>query len=110
MLLRDHLERDPLAASLLALLGHRGAARAVAAMVERRHVTSGPGASLPTLGGAITHGFLAELRLASGSATVAAVASAYGYGSEAAFSRAFLRRHGFRPGAVKGRSWRGGCG
>ncbi|HJV40873.1 AraC family transcriptional regulator [Caulobacter sp.] len=127
MLLRDHLEQDPPAAGLLALLGHRGAARAVAAMVER------PGADwtldalaeraamsraalarlFRRLAGRSPMEFLADLRLglahrrlASGTATIAAVASAYGYGSEAAFSRAFLRRRGVRPGAARGKPGR----
>lgn len=122
MIVRVHLDREGCSTGLLGLLAHRQAGRAVAAMLEdptedwtlddlaARANTSR--ASLVRLFQRIAQRapltFLTELRLELAwrklSATdlpIAAIADEVGYKSESAFSRAFHRRFGVRPGAAR---------
>lgn len=122
MLLRAHLEAEPPARGLLALLGHRGSARAVAAMLgdpsrdwtldSLAHEAMMSRASLVRLfqrrAGVAPMAFLIDLRLGlarrrlvDGVEPIARIAGDLGYQSEATFSRAILRRFGVRPGALR---------
>lgn len=121
MVVRVHLERGEPDGGLLRLLGHRQAARPVQAMLAdparpwtldelaARALVSR--ASLVRLfrrlAGMAPLEFLSELRLelARGrlvaGAPVAEIAAEVGYRSESAFSRAFQRRFGRRPGELR---------
>jgi len=123
MLLRSHLEKQPNVGSILALLAERGTARAVFAMLEKpsfewtlnrlaKHAASSRATlvrSFRKTCGMAPLAFLTELRLSlarqrltNGTETIAQIASALGYGSEGAFSRAFHRRFKIRPGKLRG--------
>jgi AraC family transcriptional activator of mtrCDE len=122
MVVRIHLYREGHGSGLLALLAHRRLGRAVAAMVDdpARNWTldelaaraNASRASLVRMFRGTAQqspvAFLAELRLELArrklSATalpVAAIADEVGYKSESAFSRAFHRRFGVRPGETR---------
>ena len=122
LLLRGHLEEHPPADGLLALLGQRTTARAVTAMLKdpsfewtldalaARDVTA-----CATLVrcfrracGLAPLAFLTELRLGlarrrllNTADPIAQIAAGLGYQSEGAFSRAFHRRFGIRPGKLR---------
>lgn len=122
MVVRLHLEQAGRQRGVLALLAHPQAGRAVAAMLEdpakrwsldalawRAHVSR---ASLVRLFRRLVRQapleFLAALRLdlargklAASALPVAAIAADCGYKSESAFSRAFHRRFGLRPGEAR---------
>jgi len=122
MVVRAHLDRGQAASGLLGLLGHRQAARAAGAMLEdpgrawtldelaaRANASR---ASLVRMFQKIAQRapleFLAELRLelaqrklAATDLSLAEIASEIGYQSESAFSRAFQRRFGMRPGEAR---------
>jgi AraC family transcriptional regulator, activator of mtrCDE len=122
MVVRTHLYREERRSGLLALLSHRQLGRAVAAMVddparnwtldELAACANASRASLVRMFRGTAQqspvAFLAELRLELArrklSATalpVAAIAGEVGYKSESAFSRAFHRRFGVRPGETR---------
>jgi AraC family transcriptional regulator, activator of mtrCDE len=124
MVLRTHLERERNDGGLLALLAHRQAGRAVVAMLddparnwtldELAACANASRASLVRMFRRIANqaplAVLAELRLllarrtlAAKGGPVAAIAGAVGYRSESAFSRAFHRRFGVRPGEARAR-------
>jgi AraC family transcriptional regulator, activator of mtrCDE len=115
MMLREHLENDPPADGLLALLGKRGTAQAVIAMLrDPSHdwtldeLAAHAAASRATLVRAFraTCGIaplafltglrlgLARRRLETTADAIAQIAADVGYHSEAALSRAFQRRFG----------------
>jgi AraC family transcriptional activator of mtrCDE len=122
MVLRAHLEREQAGNGLLRLLGHRQAGRAAGAMLqdpakawtldelsERANASRASlvrmfkkAVNLPPLE------FLAQLRLdlarrklAATRRPLAEIAAEIGYQSESAFSRAFRRRFGMRPGEAR---------
>lgn len=122
MVVRVHLDREGDRGGLLALLAHRQLGRAVAAMLDdparswtldelaaRANASRASlvrmfrrTAQLPPLA------VLAELRLdlarrklSCSALPVAAIAAEVGYKSESAFSRAFHRRFGVRPGEAR---------
>jgi AraC family transcriptional activator of mtrCDE len=122
MVVRTHLWREGRSSGLSALLAHRQLGRAVAAMVddparnwtldELAACANASRASLVRMFRGTAQqsplAFLAELRLELArrklSATalpVAAIAGEVGYKSESAFSRAFHRRFGVRPGDTR---------
>jgi|SRR5579859_582834 len=122
MILRAHFDREPAGEGLLGLLTLRQTARAVGAMLETPdrawtldELAHHAGASRATLvrcfqktAGMAPLAFLAELRLGlarrkllAGTESLAAIAAEVGYQSESAFSRAFQRRYGMRPGEVR---------
>ncbi len=122
MMLRDHLEAAPPPNGLLALLAQRPTAQAVLAMLTDPardwtldELADRAAASRATLVRAFRKAaeiaplaFLTEIRLGlarqrlmSGSASIGEIADEVGYQSEAALSRAFLRRFGIRPGSLK---------
>src|SRR5260370_37634988 len=122
MMLREHLENDPPADGLLALLGKRGTAQAVIAMLrDPSHdwtldeLAAHAAASRATLVRAFraTCGIaplafltglrlgLARRRLETTADAIAQIAADVGYHSEAALSRAFQRRFGVRPRSVR---------
>ena len=122
MILRTHFDREPTDRGLLGLLGLRQTARAVAAMLEALdrpwtldELAHHAGASRATLvrifqktAGMAPLAFLAELRLGlarhkllAGTESLAEIAAEVGYQSESAFSRAFQRRYGMRPGEAR---------
>ncbi|MBO9545905.1 AraC family transcriptional regulator [Caulobacter sp.] len=122
MFLRAHLEADPPAEGLLALLAHRATAAATLAMLREPGedwsldaLADLAGASRATLvrqfrkiAGQSPLGFLSELRLnlgrqrlRRGDQSIAQIAAELGYQSESAFSRAVHRRFGERPGAIR---------
>ncbi|WP_246704261.1 AraC family transcriptional regulator [Rhizobium sp. P38BS-XIX] len=122
MLLRQHLEEEPPTTGLLALLSARETARAAAAMVadpakswNLEELASLAAVSRATLvrafrrlSGMPPQTFLTELRLGLArnrvihtSDTLADIAVAVGYQSEAALSRAMHRRFATRPGAMR---------
>ncbi|HVE20983.1 MAG TPA: AraC family transcriptional regulator [Acidocella sp.] len=124
MMLRRHLEDHPPPAGLLALLAHGMTAPAALAMLRDPArdwsldaLADIAAASRATLVRAFrkTAGvppltFLMGLRLGlarqlllAGHESVGQIADAVGYQSEAAFSRAFLRQFGVRPGRLRGR-------
>ncbi|TCR62560.1 AraC family transcriptional regulator [Bosea sp. BK604] len=122
MVVRAHLETARTSDSLLALLGHPQAGRAVAAMLE----APGKAWTLDELA-CVAHSsraslvrvfrkcariaplaFLTELRLeiarrklAGSGRPLADIAAEVGYQSESAFSRAFQLRYGVRPGEAR---------
>lgn len=122
MLLREHLETDPPADGLLALLANRETARATAAMLrdpardwDLDELAALAVTSRATLvrafrraSGQAPYAFLTELRLhlardriLRSSDTLGLIAVGVGYQSEAALSRAFHRRFSVRPGALR---------
>lgn len=122
MVVRTHLDRESYNSGLLALLAHQQAGRAVAAMLDDPasswtldELAARANASRASLVRMFQRtaqrtplAFLAELRLELArcklSATarpVAAIADEVGYKSESAFSRAFRRRFGMRPGEAR---------
>ena len=121
MVVRIHLDREGCSNGLLALLAHQQAGKAVAAMLEDPakswtldELAARANASRASLARMFQRtarlaplAFLTELRLelarrklSTGVLPVAAVARQVGYESESAFSRAFNRRFGMRPGKV----------
>ena len=122
MVLRGHFERTPAESGLLGLLARRRTARAVTAMLTAPdrswtldELAGTAGAARATLvrafrqtAGRSPLAVLTELRLElarhrllAGTDSLAAVAAQVGYQSESAFSRAFQRRYGLRPGEVR---------
>jgi len=122
MMLRDHLQASPPPHGLLALLAQRPTAQAVLAMLTDParnwtldELADRAAASRATLVRAFRKAaeiaplaFLTEIRLGlarqrlmAGSASIGEIADEVGYRSEAALSRAFLRRFGVRPGSLK---------
>jgi len=122
MILRAHFDREPADRGLFGLLSLRETARAVAAMLEAPdrawmldELALRAGASRATLvrsfrktAGMAPLAFLAELRLSlarrklhAGTESLATIAAEAGYRSESAFSRAFQRRFGVRPGEAR---------
>jgi AraC family transcriptional activator of mtrCDE len=121
MVVRIHLDREGCNNGLLALLAHQQAGKAVAAMLDDParnwtldELAARANASRASLARMFRRtarlaplAFLTELRLelarrklSTTVLPVAAVARQVGYGSESAFSRAFQRRFGMRPGKV----------
>lgn len=122
MLLRKHFEEQAAAQGLLALLGqpmtarvvsailgepardwtldgladHGGTSRATLVRAFRRHVGMAPLEFLTDL-----RLSLAAKRLRNTTDTIAQIAVDIGYQSEGAFSRAFHRRFGMRPGGLR---------
>jgi len=122
MMLRDHLEASPPPHGLLALLAQRSTAQAVLAMLTDPardwtldELADRAAASRATLVRAFRKAaeiaplaFLTEIRLGlarqrlmAGTASIGEIADEVGYQSEAALSRAFLRRFGVRPGSLR---------
>jgi AraC family transcriptional activator of mtrCDE len=122
MILRCHFDREPSGDGLMGLLTQRQTARALAAMLDALdrpwtldELAAHAGASRATLvrlfqktAGMAPLAFLAELRLGlarakllAGAEPLAGIAADVGYQSESAFSRAFQRRYGMRPGEVR---------
>jgi AraC family transcriptional regulator, activator of mtrCDE len=122
MMLRFHLEASGPAEGLLRLLGQRMTAQTVLAMVRDPvrdwtldDLAQAGAASRATLvrafrkaSGVAPLAFLADLRLglarhrlASGAESIDQIAAEVGYQSQAAFSRAFLRKYGVRPGKLR---------
>jgi AraC family transcriptional activator of mtrCDE len=122
MVVRVHLEREHAGTGLLGLLAHRQAGRAVVAMLEdlREPWTldalaaraNASRASLVRMFQKLAQmpplEFLSELRLelarrklATSGLPLGAIAAEIGYQSESAFSRAFRRRFGVRPGEAR---------
>lgn len=122
LVLRLHVARQKIDTGLLALLGQRQAARAAIAMIEQPdrawsldELADTAGASRATLVrlfqksvGAAPLEFLTDLRLnlarnklAASSQSMIEIATAVGYQSESAFSRAFSRQFGMPPSAVR---------
>jgi AraC family transcriptional regulator, activator of mtrCDE len=122
MVLRCHFDRQPADQGLLGLLAQRQTARTLAAMLEALdhpwtldELAGHAGASRATLvrlfqktAGMAPLAFLAELRLGlarhkllAGPDSLAEISAAVGYQSESAFSRAFQRRYGQRPGEMR---------
>jgi len=122
MMLRDHLEASPPPGGLLALLGTRATALAVLAMLKDPardwsldELAAAAASSRATLVRAFRKAaavaplsFLTELRLGlarqkllSGKDPIGQIADDVGYQSEAAFSRAFQRHFGIRPGSLR---------
>jgi AraC family transcriptional regulator, activator of mtrCDE len=122
MLLRAHLEAAVPAEGLLRLLGQRVTAQAVLAMVrdpvrawtldELATVAAASRASLVRAfrktAGMAPLAFLADLRLGlarhrlrTEAASLDRIAAEVGYQSQAALSRAFLRKYGVRPGSLR---------
>ncbi|WP_417829604.1 cupin domain-containing protein [Thalassospira sp.] len=117
--LRDHFERHPVAEGVFSLLANNQTRKAVIAMLhnpahpwsldELAAVSVTSRASLvrafSRAGNIAPLGFLMRLRLgiarqklSSGSTSLGQIAEDVGYQSEAAFSRAFFREFGVRPG------------
>jgi AraC family transcriptional regulator, activator of mtrCDE len=122
MLLRAHLEAEPPADGLLALLNHRETARAASAMLgdparewsldELASIAAVSRATLVRvfrrISGMPPQAFLTEVRLgiarnriSNTADALAQIAADVGYRSEAALSRAFQRRFAVRPGALR---------
>jgi AraC family transcriptional activator of mtrCDE len=122
MMLRVHLEASAPVEGLLRLLNQRMTAQAVLAMVRDPvrdwtldDLVQTAASSRATLvrafrraAGVTPLAFLADLRLGlarhrlgSGIASVDQIAAEVGYQSQAAFSRAFLRKYGIRPGKLR---------
>lgn len=122
MILRSHFDREPSGEGLLGLMTQRQTARAVAVLLadparpwtldELAHEAGASRATLVRLfqktAGLAPLAFLGELRLGlarakllAGHATLAGIAADVGYQSESAFSRAFQRRYGIRPGEAR---------
>ncbi len=122
MMLRSHLETVGAAAGVFQLLSRPATMRAVAAMIkdpvrawsldELAEIAAMSRASLVRAfhkaGAPAPLAFLAELRLAiarrrviDGGASLERIAAEVGYQSQTAFSRAFLRKYGMRPGKLR---------
>ncbi|HLZ78653.1 MAG TPA: AraC family transcriptional regulator [Sphingomonas sp.] len=122
MLLRAHLDAVSTSPGVLRLLGQRGTMRALLAMVRDpahdwtlEELALQAVMSRATLvrafraaAGVAPLAFLTDLRLSlarqrlqRGHASIGEIAADVGYQSEAAFSRAMLRRYGVRPGALR---------
>lgn len=122
MLLRAHLESAGTSPGVLRLLGQRGTMRAVLAMVrDPAHSWTLEELALHAImsratlvrafraaAGVAPLAFLTDLRLSlarqhlqRGHEPIGEIAAEVGYQSEAAFSRAMLRRYGVRPGALR---------
>ncbi|MBV8472067.1 MAG: cupin domain-containing protein [Hyphomicrobiales bacterium] len=122
MMLRAHLETVGAAAGVFQLLSRPATMRAVAAMMkdpirawsldELAEIAAMSRASLVRAfhkaGAPAPLAFLAELRLAiarrrlvDGGASLERIAAEVGYQSQTAFSRAFLRKYGVRPGKLR---------
>jgi AraC family transcriptional activator of mtrCDE len=122
LVLRLHVAQQKIDTGLLALLGQRQAARAAIAMIEQPErawslddLADLAGASRATLVrlfqksvGAAPLEFLTDLRLnlarkklLASSQSMIEIATAVGYQSESAFSRAFSRHFGMSPSAVR---------
>jgi AraC family transcriptional activator of mtrCDE len=127
MAVRAHLESGMASGSILPLLGHPQAGRAVAAMLEQpdkawsldelADLASASRASLVRIFRKTAQmsplAFLADLRLelarrklSDSARPIAAIAAEVGYQSESAFSRAFRLRYGMRPGEARDRRTR----
>jgi AraC family transcriptional regulator, activator of mtrCDE len=124
MMLRLHLQQIPERASMMSLLRDRLTSRAMIAMLKepsKDWTLDELAAAALTSRGTLVRAFrkasglapkaylsalrldLAKRRLLETSESVAEVAAAVGYKSEGALSKAFLRRFGIRPGAVRQR-------
>jgi AraC family transcriptional regulator, activator of mtrCDE len=122
MMLRAHLEESAPAEGLIRLLNQRVTAQAVLAMVRDPvrvwtldDLARTAASSRATLvrafrkaAGVAPLAFLADLRLGlaryrlgSGAASMDQIAAEVGYQSQSAFSRAFLRKYGVRPGELR---------
>ena len=122
MMLRTHIESSVVADGLLQLLNQRATAQAVLAMVrdpmrpwtldDLAHAAAASRATLVRAfrkaAGVAPLAFLADLRLglarhrlSSGVDSMDQIAAEIGYQSPAAFSRAFLRKFGVRPGTLR---------
>ena len=122
MVVRIHLDREGSDRGLLGLLAHRQVGRAVAAMLDDParnwtldELAARANASRASLVRMFQRSvqlaplaFLAELRLElarrklrATMLPVAAIGDEVGYRSESAFSRAFYRRFGMRPGEAR---------
>ncbi len=122
MVVRTYIETEQAPGSVLALLGHPQAGRAVAAMLDE----PGRAWTLDALAGSANSSraslvrifrrtaqvapleFLTELRLelarrklAGSTRSLGEIAAEVGYQSESAFSRAFHQRYGIRPGGAR---------
>ena len=124
MMLRLHLQQIPERASLLSLIRNTMTSRAVIAMLkepQRDWTLDDIAATALTSRGTLVRAFrkasglapmaylsalrldTAKRRLLETRDSVAEVAAAVGYKSEGALSKAFLRRFGIRPGAIRQR-------
>jgi AraC family transcriptional activator of mtrCDE len=124
MMLRRHLQQIPERRSMLSLLRDRLTSRAVIAMLKepsKDWTLDALAAAAVASRGTLVRAFrkasglapvaylsalrldLAKRRLLETSDSIAEVAAAVGYKSEAALSKAFLRRFGMRPGAIRRR-------
>ena len=122
MVVRIHIETERASDSVIALLGHPQAGRAVMAMLnepgrewtlnELADVANASRASLVRVFRKTARiaplAFLSELRLelarrklAGSACSLAEIAAEVGYQSESAFSRAFHQRYGIRPGKTR---------
>ncbi len=122
MMLRSHLETVGAAAGVFQLVSRPATMRAVAAMMndpirawsldELADIAAMSRASLVRAfhraGAPAPLAFLAELRLAiarrrlsDGGASLERIAAEVGYHSQTAFSRAFVRKYGMRPGKLR---------
>jgi AraC family transcriptional regulator, activator of mtrCDE len=122
MFVRIHLDREACNNGLLRLLAHQRTGRAVAAMLDNptkgwtlNELAACANTSRATLVRTFQRtaqlaplAFLAELRLelarrmlSTTALPLAAIAGEVGYESESAFSRAFYRRYGLRPGEAR---------
>ncbi|WP_374305599.1 AraC family transcriptional regulator [Ferrovibrio sp.] len=122
MLLRNHIEGQPSAQGMLALLSQPTTGRVVSALIQDPmaewtldSLAAHGGTSRATLvrafrrnGGMAPLEFLTELRLGlaakklrNTTEPIARIAAGIGYQSEGAFSRAFLRQFGVRPGQLR---------
>ena len=122
MMLRTHLDSAAEKAGVFQLLSTPATARALVAMIddpvrawsldELADVAAMSRASLVRVfhkyGAPAPLAFLAELRLAiarrrlsEGNTSLERIAAEVGYQSQAAFSRAFLRKYGIRPGKLR---------
>lgn len=122
MVVRAHIESEMESGSVLALLGHPQASRAVAAMLndparawtldELAALASASRANLVRIFRKTAQvsplAFLSEMRLelarrkiSRSNLPLAGIAAEVGYQSESAFSRAFQLRYGMRPGEAR---------
>ncbi len=122
LMLRMHLQQTPERASMLSLFQDRLTSRAVIAMLrapQRDWTLDGMAAAALTSRGTLVRAFgkasglapmawlsalrldMAKRRLLETGDSVAEIAAAVGYKSEGALSKAFLRRFGVRPGAIR---------
>jgi AraC family transcriptional activator of mtrCDE len=124
MMIRFHLRQVPERRSMLSLLQNRTSSRAVIAMLKapsKDWTLDDIAAAAVTSRGTLVRAFrrasglapmaylaalrldLARRRLSETKDSMGEVAAAVGYKSEGALSKAFLRRFGIRPGAVRQR-------